>query len=111
VSWKRIKTGILSNYVEYTGKGPKNEEIHDTRFYYYCNTLGGSPKDKYLINPSKIYYLFPGTILTGLSLLVAIVSFFTVDGWSIMGYFFLFVFIAASSLIGTFIGKKFAHDI
>ncbi|EPD53797.1 hypothetical protein MHH33_09050 [Paenisporosarcina sp. FSL H8-0542] len=30
---------------EYPGKGSKNEEPNDARLYYYCNTLGSSPKD------------------------------------------------------------------
>ena len=60
-------------------------------------------------NPSKKHYVLPGTILTVISLIVAIVSYFTDDGWSAMGYGILFVFVAIASFLGTILGKKFAH--
>ena len=60
-------------------------------------------------NPSKKHFILPGTILTVISLIVAIVSYFTDDGWSSMGYGILFVFVAIASFLGTILGKKFAH--
>ena len=57
-------------------------------------------------NPSKKTYLLPGVILTAVSLLVAIVTFFIgSDGWSNMGYSILFIFVAVASLLGTAVGK------
>lgn len=58
-------------------------------------------------NPSKKSYILPGTILTFISLVAAIVSFITEGGWDAMGYAFLFVSVAIASLIGTLIGKSF----
>lgn len=60
-------------------------------------------------NPSNNYYLFPGIMLTVLSYVVAAVSYFTADGWSILGYFFLFILISIASLIGTVVGQRFAN--
>ena len=59
-------------------------------------------KKKY---PAKPYYLFPGGVLTAVSLAAVIWAYFTGDGWSLMGYSFLFVFAAAVSIIGTAIGR------
>lgn len=56
-------------------------------------------------NPSKNHYILPGTILTVITLGVAIISYFTMDGWSIMGFFILFVFVGMASFIGTILGK------
>ncbi len=61
-------------------------------------------------NPSKKSYTLPGTILTLLSLVIALVTFFTEGGWDGMGYAFLFVFVAIASLIGTLIGKGIAKS-
>jgi len=66
----------------------------------------------YLIkkNPSKNSYALPGVILTLISLVIAIVSYFTTDGWTSMGFGFLFVFIAIFSLIGTLMGKNYGKS-
>ncbi|WP_455660665.1 YesK family protein [Pradoshia sp.] len=57
-------------------------------------------------HPSKKTYLLPGIILTAVSLLVAIITFFRgSDGWSYIGYSLLFIFVAVGSLLGTAIGK------
>ena len=57
-------------------------------------------------NPSKKMYLLPGVILTSISLVIAIATFFTGgDSWSNMGYGILFVFVAIASVLGTAIGK------
>ena len=57
-------------------------------------------------NPSKKMYLLPGVILTSISLVIAIATFFTGgDSWSNMGYGILFVFVAIASVLGTVIGK------
>lgn len=58
-------------------------------------------------SPSKKHYILPGTVLTVISFVFAIVSFFTEGGWDAMGYGILFVFVAIASLIGTVIGKSF----
>jgi F0F1-type ATP synthase membrane subunit a len=58
-------------------------------------------------NPSKKHYILPGTVLTVISFVFAIVSFFTEGGWNAIGYEILFVFVAIASLIGTIIGKSF----
>ena len=57
-------------------------------------------------NPSQKTYVLPGVILTAISLVVAIVTFFTgEDSWSNMGYGIMFVFVAIASVLGTAIGK------
>lgn len=61
-------------------------------------------------NPSNKSYILPGTILTLISLVLALVTFFTEGGWDGMGYAFLFVFVAIASLIGTLIGKGIAKS-
>ncbi|MBD8007582.1 YesK family protein [Bacillus norwichensis] len=63
-------------------------------------------------NPSKNYYIFPGSISTIITLVVAIISYFIMDGWSTMGYLILFVFVGIASFIGTILGKSFTkHKI
>ncbi|WP_040207860.1 YesK family protein [Neobacillus jeddahensis] len=66
----------------------------------------------YLIkkNPSTNSYILPGTIVTLISLVIAIASHFTTDGWNAMGFAFLFVFVAVASVIGTLIGKSVGND-
>ncbi|MFI8684729.1 YesK family protein [Rossellomorea sp. NPDC077527] len=67
----------------------------------------------YLIkkNPTKKHHVLPGAILTVVSFILAITSLFTTDGWSIMGYFFLLVFVSVSSFIGTILGKEFGRRL
>ncbi|WP_419883595.1 YesK family protein [Peribacillus sp. B-H-3] len=60
-------------------------------------------------NPSKKTYTLPGLILTALSLIAAIASHFTGDGWSVMGYSILFAAVAIASLIGTMAAKMFTN--
>ncbi|WP_083392052.1 YesK family protein [Bacillus sp. MUM 13] len=57
--------------------------------------------------PSKKTFTLPGLILTTLSLIAAIVSYLTADGWTVMGYSILFAAVAIASLIGTAAAKIF----
>ncbi|MDX8367101.1 YesK family protein [Cytobacillus sp. IB215665] len=50
-------------------------------------------------------YWLPGTILSVITLAFAIISFFTLNGWDAMGFFFLFISVLFGSVIGTFIVK------
>ncbi|MEK3798383.1 hypothetical protein MHI18_08980 [Peribacillus sp. FSL H8-0477] len=61
--------------------------------------------------PNSRTYLLPGFFLTVLSFILMIVSYFTSsDGWNIMGYFFLFIFVSIASFIGTIVGRKFGME-
>ncbi|GIN90127.1 hypothetical protein J22TS1_11780 [Siminovitchia terrae] len=53
----------------------------------------------------------PGAILTIITLVVAIISYFAMDDWSTMGYFILFVFVGIASFMGTILGKNFTQSI
>lgn len=46
-------------------------------------------------------YGMPIALLIGVSFVIAVVSFFTLDGWESMGFFFMFICITIGSLIGT----------
>lgn len=47
-------------------------------------------------------YWIPSVLLIGLSFLIAVVTFFTLDdGWASMSFFFMFFSILIGSLIGT----------
>lgn len=47
-------------------------------------------------------YWIPSVLLIGISFVIAVVSFFTLeDGWASMSFFFIFVSITIGSLIGT----------
>ena len=57
---------------------------------------------------SKIY-LLPGSILTAIAFIIAIVTWFTSsNGWTIMGNSFLFFFVFIGAAIGTFVGRTVA---
>ena len=46
-------------------------------------------------------YGIPTALLIGVSFVIAVLSFFTLDGWESMGFFFMFICITIGSLIGT----------
>lgn len=47
-------------------------------------------------------YWIPSVLLIGISFVIAVVSFFTMDdGWASMSFFFMFISIIIGSLIGT----------
>lgn len=50
-------------------------------------------------------YWMPGVVLTSISLIIAVVSYFTLNGWGSMGFFFLFISVAIGSGIGTVISS------
>ena len=46
-------------------------------------------------------YWIPSVLLIGISFVTAVASFFTLDGWESMSFFFMFICITIGSLIGT----------
>ena len=46
-------------------------------------------------------YWMPTVLLIGISFIIAVVSFFTLEGWESMSFFFMFISITIGSLIGT----------
>lgn len=55
----------------------------------------------YLRKKNISMYWIPGAILIGISFTIAVVSFFTLNGWDSMGFFFLFLSITLGTVIGT----------
>ncbi|MBJ7950108.1 YesK family protein [Bacillus cereus group sp. N24] len=48
----------------------------------------------------KLYWV-PGAVLTGISAVVAFISYFTLNGWDAMSFFFLFLSVLVGSAMGT----------
>lgn len=46
-------------------------------------------------------YWIPSVLLIGISFIIAVVSFFKLDGWASMSFFFVFICITIGALIGT----------
>ncbi|WP_445678139.1 YesK family protein [Psychrobacillus sp. FSL H8-0484] len=46
-------------------------------------------------------FWIPSVLLIGILFVIAVVSFFTLDGWESMSFFFMFICITIGSLIGT----------
>lgn len=46
-------------------------------------------------------YWLPSVILIGISFLIALISFFTLDGWASMSFLFMFISVTIGSFIGT----------
>ncbi|MBP0724294.1 hypothetical protein J5Y03_03730 [Bacillus sp. RG28] len=46
-----------------------------------------------------------GALLTVISFIVAVISYFTLDGWESMSFFFLFISVLVGSLFGTLVSK------
>ncbi|MGM9968076.1 MAG: YesK family protein [Rummeliibacillus sp.] len=55
----------------------------------------------YLRKKNFSTFWIPAAVLIGISLIVAVVSYFTLDGWRSMGFFFLFFSITLGAIIGT----------
>ncbi|MFD0768952.1 YesK family protein [Bacillus sp. CGMCC 1.60114] len=47
----------------------------------------------------------PGVVLSVVSFVVAIISYFTLNGWDSMGFFFMFISVLIGSLLGTVVAK------
>ena len=61
--------------------------------------------------PNSRIYLLPGWLLTIITFILMIVTYFTSpDGWAIMGNFFIFIFVFIASVIGTIVGRKFGME-
>lgn len=55
----------------------------------------------YLRKKNFSTFWIPAAFLIGISLIVAVVSYFTLNGWDSMGFFFLFLSITCGAIIGT----------
>ncbi|MGG0240726.1 YesK family protein [Bacillus rhizoplanae] len=47
----------------------------------------------------------PGVLLTVVSFVVAVISYFTLNGWDSMSFFFVFLSVLVGSLLGTLVAK------
>ncbi|WP_336771362.1 YesK family protein [Bacillus bombysepticus] len=52
----------------------------------------------------KLYWV-PGAVLTVISAIVAFISYFTLNGWDSMSFFFLFLSVLVGSAMGTLVGN------